>query len=291
MQLLINPQTSGAAAQLLAFLGARARTGRNDMSYRIVPSGVCRLICSDGTVHEPPTRVEELAKLLDVVEAPKSASCASEPGADAPDGGSASQYPPSADIPTVVLFHSPQCPHCVRFMPQWEELKRRATDAIRCSTINVQQHPQLAQTAHVRGVPHLELHVKGTVHLYGGARTATALLEFIRSLLSERETASPATGEPPADEAGVRIVWFHAPWCGHCVRMRPAWQAAATDGRVRWDAIDCDAHPEIAAKEGVEGFPTIRAYVKGKLLMEHHGPRDTTSLREFATRALQALQK
>jgi thioredoxin-like negative regulator of GroEL len=170
-------------------------------------------------------------------------------------------------------------------MPQWEDIQRRAPDALHFTAINAQQHPELARAAHVHGVPHLEVHVKGTVHLYEGARTASALLEFVDSLLHTREPDDRTESAPV-----VRVVWFHAPWCGHCRNMRSAWDDATGDGRVLWTAIDCDAHPEVATKEGVQGFPTIRAYVKGKMLMEHDGPRDVAALREFATRALEAIR-
>lgn len=81
-----------------------------------------------------------------------------------------------------------------------------------------------------------------------------------------------------------QVMWFHAKWCGHCVRMTDAWESARSDGRADWHPIDCSEDRAPAAKMGVSSFPTILKFSKG-VLSEHDGARTPESLIQFACSA------
>jgi thioredoxin 1 len=59
---------------------------------------------------------------------------------------------------------------------------------------------------------------------------------------------------------------FTAPWCGPCRALAPILQRVAqeNEGRLKVIAIDGDAHPAIATRLGVRGFPTVIAFHGGK---------------------------
>jgi protein disulfide-isomerase A6 len=66
-----------------------------------------------------------------------------------------------------------------------------------------------------------------------------------------------------SDEAW--IIEFYAPWCGHCKRLTPEWEAAAkalkkSSPGVNLGAVDADKHRELGSKYGVEGFPTLKIF-------------------------------
>nr|CCA14124.1 disulfideisomerase putative [Albugo laibachii Nc14] len=80
---------------------------------------------------------------------------------------------------------------------------------------------------------------------------------------------------------GVWIVKFYAPWCGHCKQLAPEWAKAAKalDGVVNVAAVDCDQHKDLAAKYGVQGFPTIKIFGQDKSKpKDYQGPRDSNGI-------------
>ncbi|KAL0575917.1 hypothetical protein V5O48_006063 [Marasmius crinis-equi] len=75
------------------------------------------------------------------------------------------------------------------------------------------------------------------------------------------------------------MVAFVAPWCGHCQRMTPEFSKAAKNMSplVPFYAIDCDddKNKPLCAEQGVQGFPTVKVFPRGKDLapMVYQGER------------------
>ncbi|KAH9951112.1 thioredoxin-like protein [Amylocystis lapponica] len=65
------------------------------------------------------------------------------------------------------------------------------------------------------------------------------------------------------------VIAFVAPWCGHCQRMAPEYSKAAVglSPMVPLYAVDCDAdtNKRLCAEQGVQGFPTVKLFPRGKL--------------------------
>jgi len=84
------------------------------------------------------------------------------------------------------------------------------------------------------------------------------------------------------------IVFFYAPWCGHCKNAKPEFEKLMemVKGRKDVDAamINADENQEIAQAEGVQGFPTIKYYQKGpanKANREYMGDRSAEDMMKF----------
>jgi thiol-disulfide isomerase/thioredoxin len=87
------------------------------------------------------------------------------------------------------------------------------------------------------------------------------------------------------DEPTDNVCMFHAPWCGHCVKTLPHFQAAALamQGKVNCFSADCHNSPMDAAlkRYKLTGFPAfVRVTATGDVRV-FQGARDVAALLAF----------
>lgn len=100
---------------------------------------------------------------------------------------------------------------------------------------------------------------------------------------------SPETWDAAVEGKTVFIKFF-APWCGHCKKMKPAWDALMSEyeGHATKLIADVDCIKEgkpLCDAHGVKGFPTIK-YGDPADLQAYEGGRDEKSLKKFAEEKL-----
>lgn len=81
------------------------------------------------------------------------------------------------------------------------------------------------------------------------------------------------------------FVKFFAPWCGHCKRMKPAWDSLMKEYEdsesVLVGDVDCiEGGKSLCDEVGVKGFPTIK-YGDPTNLQDYSGGRDEAALKTF----------
>jgi thioredoxin-like negative regulator of GroEL len=65
-------------------------------------------------------------------------------------------------------------------------------------------------------------------------------------------------------------------------------RALAQDARISVDNVDCTIHREVCEQNGVQGYPTLKAFHMGKELAGFSGPRDLPGFKSWAIESIKA---
>ena len=82
---------------------------------------------------------------------------------------------------------------------------------------------------------------------------------------------------------GSKLVLYYAPWCPHCKSLMPTWdqlKSESSGSNVSVEKVDCEANPEAAEEQGVNGFPTIVLFKNGEATT-YEGDRSLDDLKKF----------
>ncbi|KAJ7170695.1 protein disulfide isomerase [Mycena crocata] len=207
--------------------------------------------------------------------------------------------------PGLVEFFAPWCGHCKNLAPVYEELANayaHVKDKVVVAKVDADgEGKPLGAKFGVTGYPTLKwFDADGTPEPYEGGRDLDALAAFIATKAGVKSNIKPP---PPPDtlildahtfdsvaldtEKDV-LVSFTAPWCGHCKNMKPTYEKVAQTFKPESNCIvanvdgDDKRNKDLAAKYGVNSFPTIKFFPKGSTEPEsYEGGRSEADFVDF----------
>jgi len=113
----------------------------------------------------------------------------------------------------------------------------------------------------------------GLVTLFIGAALCSDVLDLTDSNFKSE-----------VDDKDIILLEFYAPWCGHCKRLAPEYEIAATalkknDPPISIAKIDCtEGGKDVCSANGVSGYPTLKIFRNGAFAKDYDGPRDAQGI-------------
>jgi len=106
------------------------------------------------------------------------------------------------------------------------------------------------------------------------------LLSLLSSLNSKKSPYEKSEGvlvltntnyDLAVEEFDYLLVYFYAPWCGHCKALGPEFVKAGQmlkekDSTIKLGKVDGTEETELMDKHGVDGYPKLKLYRKGQLV-------------------------
>jgi len=218
----------------------------------------------------------------------------------------------------IIEFYAEWCGHCKNLIPAWKKAAEELDGVVNLGAVNADTHRELGSKYGVKGFPTIKIFGanKNSPKDYQGGRDATAIVESafkeLRQMVKDRKSGGGSSGSSgnsnnnkkrASGDADVVIltdenfkkevidselpiiVEFYAPWCGHCQRLEPEWNEAAselkekTGGKVRLGKLDATVHQSSSQQYGVQGFPTIKIFGSDKFNpTDYNGGRSASDI-------------
>jgi len=112
----------------------------------------------------------------------------------------------------------------------------------------------------------------------------TILLGLIScTLASDVLVLTDSDFETKVKQYDILLAEFYAPWCGHCKRLQPEYEKAATtlaqnDPPVALAKVDCTVETNTCNKFSVSGYPTLKIFKNGEVAEDYNGPREAAGI-------------
>jgi len=189
----------------------------------------------------------------------------------------------------LVEFFAPWCGHCKNLAPTYEELAdafAHEKDKVIIAKVDADgKGKDAAMKYGVSSFPTLRWFNPNSAddsELFEGGRELDTLAGFVTAKSGVKSKIKPppqsatlivdshSFNEVVMDEDNGVFVAFTAPWCGHCKKLKPTLEQVAVDFIAESNCIvanfDADAAPNkpLAQKYGVNSYPTIKFFGKGK---------------------------
>ena len=113
-----------------------------------------------------------------------------------------------------------------------------------------------------------------------GLFVITISLCVLAVLSSDVVDAKDSDFDAVVSQSELVLVEFYAPWCGHCKKLAPEWEKAASEvkGQAVLAKVDATVETKMAEKYEIQGYPTIKVFREGQLVGDYSGGRTAEAI-------------
>ncbi|XP_077966473.1 uncharacterized protein LOC120341795 [Styela clava] len=189
--------------------------------------------------------------------------------------------------PTLIMFYAPWCGFCKRFKPAYSEAATDMKNKVIFAGVDADspEASSLRQTYNVTGFPKTIYFENGKQKFdYSGGHQKSDIVEWLADPQPQKEK-EPEKGWDETENDVVHLtdttfdefiaanskvmVFFYAPWCGHCKTLKPHWDKAAEtlakeEAPEKLTAVDATKFNDLASKYKVKGYPTVIYFENGE---------------------------
>ncbi|KAL1132792.1 hypothetical protein AAG570_010744, partial [Ranatra chinensis] len=199
--------------------------------------------------------------------------------------------------PIMIMFYAPWCGYCKQLKPDYSAAATalKNTSVLAAVDVNRPENTAVRMKFNITGFPTLLYFENGELKLnYEGENNKDKIISFMQNpsappprpkeedwSLSETDVIhlTADTFDSFIEGENSTLVMFYAPWCGHCKKMKPEYEKAATLLKTKsvvgsLAAVDATKEAALSKRFGVKGFPTVKYFKNGEFAW------DTPTLRE-----------
>lgn len=206
--------------------------------------------------------------------------------------------------PIMIMFYAPWCGFCKTLKPEYADAasELQGIGILAAIDVNRPENTIVRSQYNITGFPTLLYYEHGVLkYTYEGDNTKKAIVSFMNDPQPTVKIKEPewsdtdsevvhltsTSFEPVLKEEASVLVMFYAPWCGHCKRMKPEYEAAAA--QLKRDgipgmlaALDATKEQSVASQFKVKGYPTVKYFSYGEEKFDVN-VRDAPKLVAFMT--------